>query len=46
MIIQMNATVCAAVDHGDDGQYKIAGSDRRRKCSEVGKGSMTGKNKN
>ena len=29
MIIQMNATVCADIDHGEDGQYKIAGSDQR-----------------
>jgi hypothetical protein len=30
MIIQINATVCAAVDHGDGGQHKIAGSDYRK----------------
>ena len=26
MIIQINATVCAAVDHGEGGQLKIAGN--------------------
>ena len=31
MIIQINATVCAAVDHGEGGQHKIAGSDQRRR---------------
>ena len=35
MIIQINATVCAAVDHGEDGQHKIAGSDQRRECREA-----------
>ena len=29
MIIQINATVCAVADHGDDGQRKVAGSDQR-----------------
>jgi len=29
MIIQINATVCAAVDHGEDWRYKTADSDRR-----------------
>ena len=29
MIIQINATVCAAADHGGNRQHKIAGSDRR-----------------
>ena len=29
MIIQINATVCAAADHGEDRQHKIAGSDQR-----------------
>ena len=28
MIIQINATVCAAVDHGEDRQQKIAGGDK------------------
>ncbi len=32
MIIQMNATVCADVDHGDNGQHKIAGSDQCRRA--------------
>jgi hypothetical protein len=27
MIIQINATVCAAADHGEDSQHKIAGGD-------------------
>ena len=31
MIIQINATVCAAVDHGDDMWHEIAGSDQGRK---------------
>ena len=29
MIIQINATVCAAVNHGGERQHKIAGSDQR-----------------
>ena len=37
MIIQINATVCAAVDHGDDRQHRIAGSDQRRRRRKVGK---------
>jgi hypothetical protein len=28
MIIQMNATVCADMDHGEDRRHKIAGSDQ------------------
>ena len=32
MIIQINATVCAAVDHGDDERRKIAGSDKEEKA--------------
>jgi hypothetical protein len=31
MIIQMNATVCADMDHGDDEQHKIADSDLGRR---------------
>ena len=31
MIIQINATVCAAADHGEDGQQKIAGGDKHRR---------------
>jgi hypothetical protein len=31
MIIQINATVCAAVDHGGDRQRMIAGSGQRRR---------------
>ena len=30
MIIQINATVCAAVNHGEDEQLKIACSDQER----------------
>jgi hypothetical protein len=39
MIIQINATVCAALDHGQGGQPKIAGRDQRkmgRKAKEGG----------
>jgi len=39
MIIQINATVCAAVDHGEGGQLKTAGRDQRkmgRKAKEGG----------
>ena len=32
MIIQMNATVCADMDHGEDGRHKIADSDQRRRA--------------
>jgi hypothetical protein len=35
MIIQINATVCAAIDHGDDRQHKIAGSDPRKRCTRT-----------
>ena len=31
MIIQINATVCAAADHGEDGRRKIAGSDQHER---------------
>ena len=34
MIIQMNATVCADVDHGEAGQLKIAGSDQEGEGGE------------
>ena len=34
MIIQMNATVCAALDHGRGGQLKTAGRDLRRMLQE------------
>ena len=34
MIIQINATVCAAPDHGDDRQHKIAGRDQRKTVQE------------
>ncbi len=39
MIIQINATVCAAVNHGDYGQRKIAVSDHFRRRKDVGKGA-------
>jgi hypothetical protein len=32
MIIQMNATVCADMDHGESRLYKIAGNDQRRRA--------------
>jgi hypothetical protein len=39
MIIQINATVCAAVDHGAGGQHKIASRDQRGKVQQgPGKG--------
>jgi hypothetical protein len=34
MIISINATVCAAADHGEEGQHKIAGNDQRRRCGK------------
>ncbi len=34
MIIQMNATVCAAADHGEDRQHKIAGSGQRKRVQQ------------
>jgi hypothetical protein len=34
MIIQMNATVCADMNHGEDGQCKIAGSDLGKSVQE------------
>ena len=40
MIIQINATVCAAVDHGEGEQLKIAGRDQRKMLQEgQGRGS-------
>ena len=40
MIIQINATVCAAVDHGEGGQLKIAGIGERKMVHEgQGRGS-------
>jgi hypothetical protein len=39
MIIQINATVCAAVDNGDDRRHKIAGSDQLTRRRDVGKGA-------
>jgi hypothetical protein len=34
MIIQVNAMVCAALDHGQGGQLKTAGRDLRRMMQE------------
>ena len=34
MIISMNAMVCGDIDHGGDGQRKIAGSDQGRKVQK------------
>jgi len=34
MIIQINATVCAALDHGQGRQFKIAGRDQRKMVQE------------
>ena len=45
MIIQINATVCAALDHGDDRQHKIAGSDGCMRGMEDTKRGLTGGNK-
>jgi hypothetical protein len=36
MIIQINATVCAAVDHGDGERRKIADSNERRRMQADG----------
>jgi hypothetical protein len=44
MIIQMNATVCAAEDHGEDGRHEIAGSDRRR-SAQAGQEGTSGQEK-
>jgi hypothetical protein len=30
----MNATVCAAGDHGEDGRRKIAGSDKHKRVQK------------
>jgi hypothetical protein len=38
MIIQMNATVCVAEDHGEDWRHKIAGSGQGAECREGRKG--------
>jgi hypothetical protein len=37
MIISINATVCAAADHGDDKERKIAGNDQWRTEPEAQK---------
>jgi len=34
MIIQINATVCAAEDHGEDERQKIAGRDKHRRVQK------------
>jgi hypothetical protein len=40
MIIEINATVCTAVDHGQGGQLKIAGRDQREdRAKSQGRGS-------
>jgi hypothetical protein len=41
MIIQINATVCAAVNHRGQSQYKIAGNEQRRRGREERKGPVT-----
>ena len=44
MIIQINATVCAAVDHGEDWRYKIAGdSQPEDDAGRLGKGGYQAK---
>ena len=35
MIIQINATVCAAEDDDGDGRHRIVGSDQPRRCVET-----------
>jgi hypothetical protein len=43
MIIWINATVCAAEDHGGAGQLKIAGRDQREDgARRPGKGLLPG----
>ena len=37
MIIQINATVCAAVDHGEGKWHKIAGNNNPRECRKAWK---------
>jgi hypothetical protein len=44
MIIQINATVCAAVDHGGGGQFKIAGRGQRDEMQEARKGAVSRRN--
>ena len=44
MIIQMNATVCAAEDHGDDRRRKAAGDDPPRRVQQ-GRGRPNGQEK-
>ena len=46
MIIQINATVCAARNHGEDGWYKISGSDRGKQGQEREEKTVTWGNKN
>jgi len=40
MIIQINATVCAAADHGDGAWRKIAGRDRWRRAQNGREGAV------
>jgi hypothetical protein len=44
MIIWINATVCAAADHGEDEQWKIAGGDKHRRVQE-GEGEQSDQEK-
>jgi hypothetical protein len=47
MIIQINATVCAAVDHGEEGQLNIAGrSWREDGARRPRKGQLPGETTN
>ena len=41
MIIQINATVCAATDHGEDRRHKIAASDGYGECRKGRKEAVT-----
>ena len=43
MIIQINATVCAAVDHGQGGSSRPLGRDQRKMVQEgPGRGQLPG----
>jgi hypothetical protein len=43
MIIQINATVCVAFDHGEGGQLKIAGRGQPKMVQEgMGRGQLPG----
>jgi hypothetical protein len=45
MIIQINATVCAAEDHGEESQHKFAGSGHHRRPRNGKGGPVTRRNK-